>query len=194
MKSRVFKAHLSAMDDEAGSTVQRINTSEKLHHVRYYAQLLTDFYYLKYMQDLWETQYQLLTMAHRQLASMAPDIGRFLTTALARVEQRHTRTIHRLSRTRHRLHQHRQQGARIVTRSPIDLPSLADLIVTFVHRGLHRLRDVHAYRKRLFQYDANEYRLQALLYELKPTEVQVGGVRGHASRFLQACPYFSSRL
>ena len=174
MNGKQIKAHLSTVSDDAERTVKRIDTPEKLEHVRHYAQLLTDYYYYKYTEDLWRIQYQMLTDAHRQLSNIAPDIARFVSVARARAERRHTQTIHRLTRVRHRLHQHRQQGARIMKRSPVDLPSLSELIVTFVRRELRRLRDIHQYRKRLLHYDAKEYHLQALLYELKPTEVQVG--------------------
>jgi hypothetical protein len=173
MTDTIFKQMLSTVFDDTEFIVQHFDTTEKLNYIRQYAQLINNLYCLKYEQDVWQTYYNISMIADvwstttitKEMA-FENILHRYLFTTRVNTEKRQKTILDQLKKIQYDLNEYQQQ----IDDLSIDKKLLFKVIPTLVGNELHKLRTEYEWKKVLFQYDANDYRLVKLFYDLQPTE------------------------
>ena len=171
----IFKKMLSSALEGIESTIQWLDTPEKLQYTRQYAQWVNDLFYLRLKQDFWEHYYHIamtnglwsLNISNQFAKENSLRRMKFITQS--NVNQRRQTVSEELKEAEKKLNTHKQ----LASNATVDMHRLSMVIPAFVRRGQRKLVADFERRKLLLQLDANDYYLVQAFYDLKPTEEQV---------------------
>ena len=164
-----FKKMLSVALEGGEAVVQSLDTPDKLHYARVYAQLVNDICFLQLKQDYYEQYYRVVHEAGMGSSTLSKEVIKqshlhrieFITEG--NMERRRQSTIEALKRAEETLEKHKQST----------MPNLSPLILAFVRKGQHKLSAEFKRKLLLLQYDVNNVQLVKAFYESQPTEDQV---------------------
>jgi hypothetical protein len=164
-----FKKMLSTALEGGETVVQSLDTPDKLHYARVYAQLVNDICFLKLKQDYYEQYYQVVCNERVRSSALAKEVIKknhlhrieFITQD--NMERRRQKIIESIKRAEEALEQHQQST----------MLHLSAVILAFVRKGQHKLSAEFKRKILLLQYDVNDVQLVQAFYELKPTDTQV---------------------
>jgi hypothetical protein len=102
-------------------------------------------------------------------------LHRYLFTSRIKIEKYQKKLINQIMKIQSNLYEFLQQQQQRHQRNNLsfDLTILLKLITTLVDKNLQELHHEYELKAILFQYDANDYRLVRLFYDLQPTNDHV---------------------
>ncbi|CAF2947527.1 unnamed protein product [Rotaria sp. Silwood2] len=181
VSNRKFKEMLSKAVHDGHKIYEWLDNDEKLKFTRELAHIFNLMDYLKLQQQLWQDYFDIGmndgVWAPRVSKSKAKEHNTCVSYGRSEkfVEQRQKTIQHQLNHTYRQLQQHLAQLPEWTEKvqPPIDSTFLSNAIQAMVKNGLHRLNAQFKHKQAMLKFDADDHRLIAAVYDLKPTEEQI---------------------
>ncbi|CAF4991060.1 unnamed protein product, partial [Rotaria sp. Silwood1] len=182
VSNRKFKEMLSKVVHDGHQIYEWLDSDQKLKSTRELAHIFNLMNYLTLQQQLWQDYFDIGmndgVWAPRVSKSKAKEHNTCVSYGRSEkfVEQRQKTIQHQLNRTDHQLQQHLTQLPEWTEKvqPSIDSTFLSNAIQAMVKNGLYRLNAQFKHKQAMLKFDADDHRLIAAVYDLKPTEEQVG--------------------
>ncbi|CAF4461879.1 unnamed protein product, partial [Rotaria sp. Silwood2] len=185
VSNRKFKEMLSKAVHDGHKIYEWLDNDEKLKFTRELAHIFNLMDYLKLQQQLWQDYFDIGmndgVWAPRVSKSKAKEHNTCLSYGRSEkfVEQRQKTIQHQLNRTdrevQHYLAQLPEWTEKV--QPPIDSTFLSNAIQAMVKNGLYRLNAQFKHKQAMLKFDADDHRLIAAVYALKPIEEQIALIK-----------------